>query len=182
MTVGASVLAVCRAGKHAFSKAPAGSIRLLPGLGVAGDAHAGETVQHLSRVRIDPTQPNLRQVHLIHAELLDALAARGFAVRPGDLGENLTTSGIDLLGLPRGTRLAIGAEAVVELTGLRNPCAQIEAFMPGLLAQVVERRPDGTIERKCGVMAVVECGGLISTGDRISIRLPSLPHHALQRV
>ena len=157
-------------------------IELIAGQGVAGDAHAGSTVQHLSRVAVDPTQPNLRQVHVIHAELLDALAANGFAVKLGDLGENLITRGIDLLVLPTDTRLAIGSEAVLRVTGLRNPCAQIERFMPGLLAQVVERQPDGVIVRKCGIMAVVEASGAIAPGDRIAVMLPPQPHRALEQV
>ena len=179
MTAGPRVLAAAQDGAHRFSKVPATSLELVEGLGVAGDAHAGETVQHRSRVAIDPSQPNLRQVHLIHAELLDALAVKGFAVSPGDLGENLTTRGIDLLALPTGTRLMIGSEAVVEVTGLRNPCAQIERFMPGLLAEVVERQADGTIVRKCGVMAVVVAGGPILPGDTVEIRLPLPPHRPL---
>lgn len=179
---GASVVAVCQSGEHAFSKPIAVRIELIAGQGVAGDAHAGSTVQHLSRVAVDPTQPNLRQVHVIHAELLDALAANGFAVKLGDLGENLITRGIDLLVLPTDTRLAIGSEAVLRVTGLRNPCAQIERFMPGLLAQVVERQPDGVIVRKCGIMAVVEASGAIAPGDRIAVMLPPQPHRALERV
>ncbi len=155
---------------------------MIAGMGVAGDAHAGETVQHLSRVAIDPSQPNLRQVHLIHAELFDELAAKGFVVKPGDLGENLTTRGVDVLALPTDARLAIGLDAVLRVTGLRNPCAQIERFMPGLLAQVVDRRPDGEIVRKCGVMAVVEASGSISPGDRIAVTLPPPPLRALERV
>lgn len=149
---------------------------------MAGDAHAGVAVQHLSRVSVDPTQANLRQVHLIHAELFDDLAAKGFVVAPGDLGENLTTRGIDMLGLPTGTRLTIGTEAEIEVTGLRNPCAQIEAFMPGLLAQVVQRRSDGSIERKCGVMAVVVAGGRIVPSDAITVTLPPQPHRPLEPV
>ena len=179
---GARVLAVCHSGNHAFSKPTAPRIELVAGQGVAGDAHAGVTVQHLSRVRVDPTQPNLRQVHLIHAELFDELAPKGFAVEPGDLGENLTTSGIDLLTLPTDTRLLIGLEVVLRVTGLRNPCAQIERFMPGLLAQVIEQRPNGETVRKCGVMAVVEAGGVIEPGDAIAVTLPPQPHRALERV
>ena len=179
---GASVVAVCQSGEHAFSKPTAARIELIAGQGVAGDAHFGTTVQHLSRVTVDPSQPNLRQVHLIHAELLDDLAARGSAVKPGDLGENLTTRGIDLLALPTSTRLAIGSKAVLRITGLRNPCAQIERFMAGLLAQVVEQRPDGVIVRKCGIMAVVEIDGAIVPGDHIAVMLPPQPYRALERV
>ena len=179
---GARVVAVCLSGKHAFSKPTAVRMELVAGLGVKDDAHAGERVQHRSRAAVDPSQPNLRQVHLIHAELLDDLAAKGFAVNPGDLGENLTTRGLDLLALPTDSRLAIGSHAVLRVTGLRNPCAQIERFMPGLLAQVIDRRPDGEIVRKCGIMAVVEACGVISPGDRITVTLPPPPYHALERV
>jgi MOSC domain-containing protein YiiM len=176
------VLAVSQDGSHRFSKLPARSIRLVAGLGVAGDAHAGAMVQHLSRVAVDPSQPNLRQVHLIQAELFDELATKGFLVKPGDLGENLTTRGVDLLTLPTDTLLAIGPQAVVRITGLRNPCAQIERFMPGLLAQVIERRPDGEVVRKCGIMAVVKVSGSISPGDLIAVTFPPPPHRALERV
>lgn len=178
---GPLVIAVASDRTHRFSKTRAERIELLAGLGVAGDAHAGETVKHRSRVRADPTQPNLRQVHLIHAELHDKLADSGFAVAPGDLGENIVTRGIDLLALPIGTRLCIGG-AVIELTGLRNPCAQIEAFRPGLLAQVLEKRADGTLVRKCGVMGVVIAGGTVAPGDAIAVTLPPEPHRPLERV
>lgn len=180
-TAGSHVVAVARDGSHRFSKAVVPAIELVAGLGVAGDAHAGVTVRHRSRVRADPTQPNLRQVHLIHAELLDTLAGRGFAVRPGELGENVTTRGLDLLALPTGTLLAIGG-AMIEVTGLRNPCAQIEAFMPGLLAQVLEKRADGSLVRKCGIMGVVVSGGPVRPGDAVAVTLPAEPHRPLQRV
>src|ERR1700681_2370309 len=129
-----NVIAVSLRAGHHFSKTPSLCIRLLRGLGVAGDAHMGETVKHRSRVAKDPTQPNLRQVHLIHAELFEEMRAKGFAVAPGDLGENITTSGLDLLALPTGTRLHLGPSAVVEITGLRNPCIQIDHFQEGLIA------------------------------------------------
>lgn len=165
------VIACCRAGGHRFSKQPVEDIELVAGLGVADDAHAGATVRHRSRVRIDPDQPNLRQVHLIHAELLDELAGRGFAIGPGDLGENVLTRGLDLLGLATGTVLGIGS-ARIDVTGLRNPCAQIEAFRPGLLAAVLDRAADGSLIRKCGVMGVVRQGGQIRPGDRIEVIPP----------
>jgi MOSC domain-containing protein YiiM len=165
------VIAVARAGEHRFSKTVVPAITLIAGLGVEGDAHAGVKVQHRSRVAVDPDQPNLRQVHLIHAELFAEMAARGFAIGPGDLGENIVTQRLDLLGLPRGTRLTIGA-AQIEITGLRNPCAQIEAFRPGLLAAVLDRARDGALIRKCGVMAVVLRGGAVRGGDEIAVRLP----------
>ena len=179
---GARVAAVAADARHRFSKQRRPSIRLIAGLGVAGDAHAGVTVQHRSRVAIDPTAPNLRQVHLLAAELLDDLAAQGFALAPADLGENVTTRGIDLLALPRGTLLRLGHAAVVEITGLRNPCAQIEAFRTDLLARVVRRSDDGGIVRRAGVMAIVHEGGPVRPGDAIVATLPPLPHATLDRV
>lgn len=157
-------------------------MRLLTGLGVQGDTHAGHTVQHRSRAAADPTQPNLRQVHLIQAELLDELNAAGFGLHPGDLGENLLTRGLDLLGLPVGTRLHVGAEAVIEVTGLRNPCSQIEAFRPGLLAAVLGRDEAGNLIRKAGIMGVVAVGGEVKQGDSLQVEWPPLPHRALERV
>lgn len=177
-----TVRAVHASPVHGFSKEAAGAITLVEGLGVAGDAHAGATVKHRSRVARDPTRPNLRQVHLIHAELFDELAALGFAVAPGDLGENVTTAGLDLLALPTGTRLRLGADAVVEVTGLRNPCAQIEQFRPGLLAAVAVRREDGTIRRKTGVMGVVRAGGEVRRGDAVAVDPPPPPHRPLEVV
>ncbi|WP_209305471.1 MOSC domain-containing protein [Blastococcus sp. CT_GayMR20] len=157
-------------------------IRLLAGLGVEGDAHAGRTVQHLSRVARDPTAPNLRQVHLIHAELHDELRARGFVVQPGDMGENVMTRGVDLLGLPTGARLRLGDDAVVEITGLRNPCVQLDRFQRGLMGAVLDRDADGKLIRKAGVMAVVLAGGDVRVGDAISLELPPRPHEPLDRV
>lgn len=164
---------VARSRTHTFSKGAEQSIRLVAGIGVEGDAHAGETVKHRSRVARDPSQPNLRQVHLIHAELHDELAAAGFDVGPGGMGENITTRGIDLLGLPTGTRLQFGDAAVVELTGLRNPCSQLDAFKPGLMAAVLDRDADGNRIRKAGVMAVVAVGGEVRVGDVIRISIPA---------
>ena len=161
------VVAVHRKAEHSFSKRSAISIELVAGHGVRGDAHFGVTVRHRSRVARDPTQPNLRQVHLLHAELLVELEAIGLAVRPGQMGENITTRGIDLLGLSTGTRLRIGRTAVVEITGLRNPCAQIETFKPGLLAAVLGRSHDGSLVRKAGVMGVVVKDGQVLPGDLI---------------
>ncbi|WP_152664459.1 MOSC domain-containing protein [Devosia geojensis] len=175
----ARVESVSLSPSHAFSKAPAEAIELVEGLGVAGDAHAGATVKHRSRVAKDPTQPNLRQVHLIHAELFESIARLGHRVGPGQMGENILTRGVDLLALPTGTELRIGREAVVRVTGLRNPCAQIEAFQPGLLAQMVEKRADGTIERRAGVMGIVLKGGMVQPGDPITIALPQEPHRPL---
>ena len=177
-----SVLAVSARSGHHFSKTPALSIRLLKGLGVAGDAHMGETVKHRSRVRRDPTQPNLRQVHLIHAELFSELRGKGFVVQPADLGENVTTSGIDLLALPTGARLYLGASAVVEITGLRNPCIQIDSFQKGLMAATLDRDAEDNLVRKAGVMAVVLADGDIRPGDAIRVELPSGPRRPLQPV
>jgi MOSC domain-containing protein YiiM len=176
------VTAVNRGADHSFSKATRARIRLLTGLGVEGDAHAGETVKHRSHARRDPTRPNLRQVHLIHSELHDELRDAGFAVAPGEMGENVTTRGIDLLGLPAGARLHLGATAVVELTGLRNPCAQLDRFRPGLMSAVLDHDADGGLIRKSGVMAIVVTGGDVRPGDPIEVELPAPPHAALERV
>lgn len=177
-----TIVAIARNEGHRFSKPILPAIRLLAGLGVEGDAHCGETVKHRSRVAVDPTQPNLRQVHLIHAELFEELAGKGFSLRPGDMGENVTTRGLDLLGLPTGTRMRLGPDALVEITGLRNPCVQIEAFQPGLLKAVLGRDGDGKLIRKAGVMAIVLAGGEVRPGDSIEVSLPALPHRALERV
>ncbi len=157
-------------------------MRLLAGLGVEGDAHLGETVKHRSRVRRDPTQPNLRQAHLIHAELHDELRAAGFAVAPGEMGENITTRGVDLLGLPTGTRLHLGETAVVEMTGLRNPCAQLDTIQPGLMAATLDRDDEGRLIRKAGVMAIVLASGEVRPGDAIRVELPPEPHQPLEPV
>jgi MOSC domain-containing protein YiiM len=178
----ASVTAVSRSSGHTFSKPNVLSIRLVAGLGIEGDAHMGETVKHLYLVRKDPNAPNLRQVHLMHEELFDALRADGFDLQPGALGENITTRGVDLLGLPEGTRLRLGAQAVIEITGLRNPCRQIEAYRPGLLAQVLEKDADGNVIRKSGVMAVVIEGGDVQPGDPIVVELPAGAHRPLRSV
>jgi MOSC domain-containing protein YiiM len=177
-----SVVAVSRAAEHTFSKVNEPAIRLVAGLGVEGDAHAGATVQHLSRVARDPTAPNLRQVHLVHAELLDELRGGGFDVAPGDLGENVTTRGVDLLGLPTGTRLRLGDAAVVEVTGLRNPCVQLDRFGRGLMAAVLDRDEEGRLVRKAGVMAVVLADGEVAVGDPIAVEPPEPPHTPLAPV
>jgi MOSC domain-containing protein YiiM len=177
-----SVVAVSSRTGHHFSKTPGLSIRLLTGLGVAGDAHMGETVKHRSRVRRDPTQPNLRQVHLMHAELFGELRTSGFVVQPGDLGENVTTEGVDLLALPTGTRLHLGASAIVEITGLRNPCIQIDNFQKGLMAATLDRDADGNLIRKAGIMSIVVMEGDVRPGDAIRVELPAEPHRALQPV
>ena len=181
MTMG-FIVSVSASPGHGFSKSVHERICLLAGLGVEGDAHCGETVKHRSRVAVDPTQPNLRQVHLLDSETIDSLNREAFELAPGDLGENVLTRGIDLRALPRGTRLALGRDAVVELTGLRNPCAQIETFRKGLLARVVGKTASGEIERRAGVMAVVIAGGEVGTDDAIAVSLPNLPHERLERV
>ncbi|WP_137991601.1 MOSC domain-containing protein [Streptomyces vilmorinianum] len=178
----ATVTTVSSNGVYSFTKPNRDSITLLAGLGVEGDVHCGVTVKHRSRVAKDPTVPNLRQVHLIHAELFDEVAGSGFEVAPGDLGENVTTRGIDLLGLPTGTRLHLGAEAVVEVTGLRNPCAQIDTYQHGLLKQVLGRDENGQIVRKAGIMSVVLTGGEVRPGDPIRVELPAEPHRPLEMV
>ncbi|QQC89015.1 MOSC domain-containing protein [Streptomyces alfalfae] len=180
--MGARVTAVSSNGTYSFTKPNRESVTLLAGLGVEGDVHAGEKVKHRFRVRQDPDQPNLRQVHLMHGELFDELAADGYAVAPGELGENITTRGLDLLGLPTGARLRLGADAVVEITGLRNPCRQIDAFRPGLMKKVVGRDASGAVAHKAGVMSVVLHGGEVRPGDAVEVVLPEGPHHPLKTV
>jgi MOSC domain-containing protein YiiM len=177
-----TVTAVSRGATHAFSKERQEVIRLIAGQGVEGDAHMGETVKHRSRVAVDPSQPNLRQVHLIHAELHEELQSKGFAVTAGDMGENVTTRGIDLLTLPRGTILRLGSDAQVEVTGLRNPCAQLDRFRPGLMKAVLGRDGEGRLIRKAGIMAIVLVGGTVQPGDPIRVELPAEPHEPLDRV
>ncbi len=178
----ATVIAVAASASHSMRKPVQDRIVLLAGLGVEGDAHMGETVRHRSRVAIDPTAPNLRQVHLIHAELLAELRAAEFAIAPGQMGENITTQGIDLLGLATGARLHIGQTVVIEITGLRNPCAQLDAIQPGLMAAVIARSPRGKLIRKAGVMGVVVTGGEVRPGDSIRAVMPSPPYIPLAPV
>jgi MOSC domain-containing protein YiiM len=165
-----------------MSKPNQESIQLLAGLGVTDDAHQGETVKHRSRVKRDPTRPNLRQVHLIHSELHDELRDAGFAVSAGEMGENITTRGVDLLRLPAGTRLLLGERAAVEVTGLRNPCAQLNGIAPGLMAATLDRDAEGNLVRKAGVMGVVVSGGEVRPGDPIRVELPPMPHRPLEPV
>lgn len=172
-TSSARVVAVARDDAHRFSKPTRESITLIAGHGVEGDAHAGTTVKHRSRVARDPGAPNLRQVHLLHAELFADLAERGHGVEPGALGENITTEGVDLLGLPRGTRLEIGDGALVELTGLRNPCSQINGLSKGLMKELVHLDDRGETVRLAGVMSVVLAGGEVRPGDGIRVILPT---------
>lgn len=176
------VIAVSQSPAHSFSKSNQGSINLLAGLGVQGDTHMGEKVQHRSRVAKDPNQPNLRQVHLIHAELHEELRERGFDVSAGQMGENITTRGIDLLGLPTGTRLYVGNRAVVEVTGLRNPCYQLDDFQEGLMKAVLDKDEQGNLIRKAGVMGIVLTGGEVSVNDVIHVELPPEPHESLKPI
>ncbi len=174
-----TVLAVSSDDAHRFSKVVRPVVELVEGLGVRGDAHLGTTVQHLSRVRRDPSEPNLRQVHLVARELLDEARDAGFEVGPGELGENVLTEGLDLIRLPRGTRLRLGPDAVVRVTGLRNPCHQMDAFRPGLLKVAVRPGPHGL---RAGIMSVVEVGGEVRPGDGVVVELPDGPHVPLERV
>ena len=177
-----TVTAVSRSATYTFSKPNQASIRLLAGLGVEGDAHMGATVKHRWRVAQDPSQPNLRQVHLIHAELFDELRTAGFAISAGQMGENITTRGIDLLGLPAGARLHLGVTAVVELTGLRDPCSQLDTLRSGLMAAVLDHDANGNLIRKAGVMSIVLVGGEVKAGDPIVVELPPDPHRPLETV
>lgn len=176
------VTAVSRSATHTMVKESRDCIRLLAGLGVEGDAHMGSTVKHRSRVARDPTQPNLRQAHLIHAELIDELRAAGFMLSPGQMGENVTTRGVDLLGLPTGTRLHLGDGAVVEVTGLRNPCEQLDLIQPGLMAATLGHDERGRLVRKAGVMGIVVAGGEVRPGDPIRVELPPAPRQSLEPV
>lgn len=176
------VIAVNKSGAYTFSKYNCDKINLLTGLGVEGDVHMGKKVKHRSRVAKDPNQPNLRQVHLMHTELFEELTQKGFKVKAGDLGENITTVGIDLLGLPKDTILQIGGNAKIQITGLRNPCKQIEAFQKGLLKAVVDKDEMGDIIRKTGIMGIVLAGGVVEVGDEIIIELPTKPYIKLERV
>ena len=174
-----TIVAVARSGNHTFSKPVSSSIRLVAGLGVEGDAHNGATVRHRSLIKRAPLEPNLRQVHLIHEELHDELRSKGFDVHPGDMGENVTTRGIDLLLLPPGTRLHLGTEAIVEVTGLREPCRQLDRFQDGLMQAVLDRDADGRLIRKAGVMSIVIAGGEVRIGDPIRFELPPPPYAPL---
>ena len=176
------VIAVSRSATHTMSKPTQASIRLLAGLGVEGDAHQGVTVKHRSRVARDPHQPNLRQVHLLHGELFDELRRAGFDIAPGQVGENVTTRGVDLLALPSGTRLRFGERALVEVTGLRNPCAQLDRIKKGLMAATLDRRTDGKLVRKAGIMAIVLESGEVCAGDPVYVELPPEPRRPLEPV
>jgi MOSC domain-containing protein YiiM len=174
-----TVVSVNRAPSHDFSKSPVDEIVLVAGEGIVGDAHRGKTVKHRSRVKQNPDQPNLRQIHLIHLELIEALRRSGFRVDPGTMGENITTSGIDVLALPTGTILSIGNDVKVEVTGLRNPCAQLDNYQSGLTAAVLDRNEKGELIRKAGIMGIVVCGGTVRAGDAIQVQYPQGPHRPL---
>lgn len=178
----ARVISVGRKAAHEFSKPPCDVIRLVEGLGVEGDVHLGKTVQHLSRIARDPTVLNVRQVHLMSSEFHDELNAAGFSVAAGDLGENVTTRGIDLIKLPKGTQLHIGDGVIVEVTGLRNPCHQIDNFQKGLLKACLGRDEADNLVRKTGVMSIVVSGGNVRAGDAIRVALPAGPHLPLEVV
>lgn len=173
------MLAVSVSPSHSFSKRPVQEIMLLEGLGVQGDAHCGATVKHRSRAAKYPDMPNLRQVHLIHSELFVEVSEMGFQVQPGEMGENITTEGIDLLSLPKSTRLYIGDEVILEVTGLRNPCSQIDKFQKGLLEATLDKDENGDLVRKAGIMSVVKTGGAIKCNDLIRVQLPPEPHEKL---
>ncbi|MEM9504909.1 MAG: MOSC domain-containing protein [Cyanobacteria bacterium P01_E01_bin.43] len=177
-----SVVSVSKRSTHAFSKEPIAEISLIAGEGVEGDAHRGVTVKHRSRVKADPTQPNLRQVHLIHRELFDELRPKGFEVSPGAMGENITTQGIDLLSLPRHTLLKIGPAAALQVTGLRNPCTQLDDYQTGLMSALIDKDSDGNLIRKAGVMAIVVTSGKVKPHDAIAVVLPAMPYQKLERV
>jgi MOSC domain-containing protein YiiM len=181
-TLTGSVIAVCQSATHTMSKPRVSKIRLLESLGIEGDAHQGVTVKHRSRVAKDPTQPNLRQVHLIHAELHDELREKGFDIAEGQMGENITTRDLDLLALPKGTKLYVGETAILEVTGLRNPCHQLDGLQQGLMAAVLDKDPQANLIRKAGVMTIVLKSGDVYAGDAIRVELPPLPHQPLQVV
>lgn len=177
-----TVLALSKSQSHTFSKVNQESITLIEGMGVEGDAHLGATVKHRSRVAKDPTQPNLRQVHLIHIELMEELATKGFDIKPGEMGENITTQGISLLDLPKDTILKIGETAKIQITGLRNPCVQLDRFKKGLMKAVLDKKEDGYLTRKAGIMGIVLTGGKVTVEDAIEIEYPPKPYLKLERV
>jgi len=177
-----TVIAVSRSASHTFSKPNREMIQLIAGLGVEGDAHSGKTIKHRFLVKKDATRPNIRQIHLIHAELFDEMSDKGYSIKPGELGENITTRGIDLLSLPTGAILNIGSDVAIEVTALRNPCKQIDDFQKGLLKEVLYKDEKGNLVRKTGVMGVILQGGEVRPGDNITVELPPEPHHKLEYI
>ena len=166
------VVAVNSKDTPGVGKIPRDAVTLIANHGIEGDYHAGPDVRHRSRAAKDPQQPNRRQVHLMHSELFDDLAPLGIKVTPGAMGENITTRGLALLDLAPGTKLRLGDTAVIEITGCRNPCNQLDAVDERLLAQVALKAGDGSIIRKAGIMAVVLAGGVVRPGDAISVEAP----------
>lgn len=178
----AMVESVHRSESHDFTKATVEEVVLVAGVGIEGDAHAGATVQHVSRKKKDADRPNLRQVHLVSAELHEELVADGFDLDHGGFGENLVTRGIALGDLPVGTTLALGDDAIIVLTGLRDPCAQIDRHREGLRAAVAFDPGEGPKLFRDGAMAMVVRGGVVRTGDPIGVALPPEPHHPMRKV
>jgi hypothetical protein len=181
-SISGSVIAVCSRDAHLFSKENRVEIELIKNFGINGDAHAGMYVKHRSRVKKNPKQLNLRQVHLIPIELLNEMKQHRYDLHPGDLGENITTSGIDLINLPLNSQINIGEEVVLEVKGLRDPCKQIEAFKEGLLKKMITKDADGNLIRKTGIMTIVLEGGIVKPNDKIEVVLPKKPYHKLEVV
>ncbi len=181
-SISGSVIAVCSRDAHLFSKENREEIELIKNFGINGDAHAGMYVKHRSRVKKNPKQLNLRQVHLIPIELLNEMKQHRYDLHPGDLGENITTSGIDLINLPLNSQINIGEEVVLEVKGLRDPCKQIEAFKEGLLKKMITKDADGNLIRKTGIMTIVLGGGIVKPNDKIEVVLPKKPYHKLEVV
>jgi hypothetical protein len=163
--------------RHGFSKLVRESITLIKGHGVDGDAHAGAFVKHRYLARWRPRMANERQVHLINQALFEELFSEGFNVQPGNLGENVTTRGIDLLRLPLGTMLALGPTAAVELRGLRTPCVLVDRFRKGLLKALVRKGEQPRF--RAGVMGVVREGGILFPGNPVKVTISPAPWQAL---
>lgn len=178
----ASVVSLSTSPTHSMSKKKVTQVELIKGIGISGDAHAGKKVKHRSRVRQNPDQPNLRQVHLIHSELFEELSTKGFMIKAGEMGENITTKGIDLLALSKGCILSIGSDVKVEITGLRNPCDQLNGLQEGLLNAVLDKDGNGKLIRKAGIMGVVLTSGIVKNGDKIIEFYQPEKHQALERV
>jgi MOSC domain-containing protein YiiM len=171
MVLRGTVVAVASKEKHEFSKRTRHAITLVEDHGVEGDVHAGRVIQHRYLAKKMPVMPNNRQVHLIASELFTELGLSGFNVSPGELGENITTAGLDLTNLPLGTRLRLGSSAVVEITGLRTPCSLIDRFQKGLKRAMIMKHEQPRF--RCGVLGVAKATGKIAPGDPIIVELPS---------